>query len=375
MFSWLSIHANKLASAQTHDQKTSLAGNIARACAVFCVDEIVIFSDTPNSAAADDSFSCNHGYNPHSAEDAASGYTAFSDPANFLEHVLSYLETPPHLRRTLFPHHPNLRTAGKLQSVDMPHHLKQEEWCQYREGVSNGPAQPTHRPADEPSSKISKADKKNKNAEPNGDIQYSSINTGLPNPVTVPVAIPPHARVTVRFDESEPPASSFVALTATAVSPAAPREDLGYYWGYTVRQAESLSAVFTESPWPGGYDFCIGTSERGATLDEFFEQHPSLAQQQKTASSDTDEDASDADESAPQLRWTHLLLTFGGVAGLEKALAHDTVLQAKGVADPKDLFDAYINLVPQQGSRTIRTEEALWCGLMGLRGWVLGNGV
>lgn len=31
--------------------------------------------------------------------------------------------------------HPNLRTAGALPSLDMPHHPRSDEWCDYREGV------------------------------------------------------------------------------------------------------------------------------------------------------------------------------------------------------------------------------------------------
>merc|ERR1711977_615703 len=34
-----------IANAQSHEQRTSLAGHIARALSVFCVDEITIFSD------------------------------------------------------------------------------------------------------------------------------------------------------------------------------------------------------------------------------------------------------------------------------------------------------------------------------------------
>ena len=76
--------------------KNALVGQIARACAVFCVDEVIVFDDgqAPTRAPERD------------------GYTAYSDPNFFLYHVLSYLETPPHLRKALFPMHPDLRTAG-----------------------------------------------------------------------------------------------------------------------------------------------------------------------------------------------------------------------------------------------------------------------
>ncbi len=41
-----------------------------------------------------------------------------------------------------------------------------------------------------------------------------------------------------------------------------------------------------------------------------------------------------------------------------------------GEKNVKELFDAWVNVLPGQGSRTIRTEEAIWLGLMGLRPFV-----
>lgn len=42
--------------------------------------------------------------------------------------------------------------------------------------------------------------------------------------------------------------------------------------------------------------------------------------------------------------------------------------------DAHKMFDAWVDLCPGQGSRTIRAEEALWIGLMGLRGYVERRG-
>lgn len=52
------------------------------------------------------------------------------------------------------------------------------------------------------------------------------------------------------------------------MSPSAPRTEHGLYWGYRVRVAPSFGAVFTQSPFKGGYDVTIGTSERGTSVDE-----------------------------------------------------------------------------------------------------------
>jgi predicted SPOUT superfamily RNA methylase MTH1 len=71
----------------------------------------------------------------------------------------------------------------------------------------------------------------------------------------------------------------------------------------------------------------------------------------------------------------HLLVVFGGVAGLEAAVGADPELLDRGLtpASVSDLFDHWINVLPQQGSRTIRTEEAVWLGLMSIRGLVEQN--
>ena len=64
----------------------------------------------------------------------------------------------------------------------------------------------------------------------------------------------------------------------------------------------------------------------------------------------------------------HLLVVFGGVGGLEAAVEADPDLEA---SNPGELFQSYLNVCPEQGSRTIRTEEALLVALATLRAPVL----
>ena len=130
-------------------------------------------------------------------------------------------------------------------------------------------------------------------------------------------------------------------LRGRVISPKAPRVDKGVYWGYTVRLAEKFSHVFTKSPFKGGYDLTIGTSERGTSVDG----------------------CSLSKESTK--KFEHLLIVFGGVKGLEVALKQDEEL--KDLEDPSVLFDLYLNTCPKQGSRTIRTEEAILVSLAALR--------
>ncbi|MCJ1319059.1 hypothetical protein MMC15_004392 [Xylographa vitiligo] len=345
----IALPGSIIANAQSQDLKATLAGQIARALAVFCVDEVVIFDDGQGSRPPPyHSVSQAHQQNGH----GDTGYSGYSDPNHFLAHLLSYLETPPHLRMHLFPLHPDLRTAGTLPSLDMPHHLRAHEWCQYREGVTIKDPQRSGKEVVEEQGKKKKKRKINGSGEA---TTTSLVNAGFKTPVSIPAAIPPHTRVTLKFPNTTPPMSFQTAeLTAEAVAPSAPREEAGYYWGYAVRAASSLSTVFTECAYDGGYDLTVGTSERGVPLSSL---------------------AATTSKESPVPAFKHMLIVFGGVAGLEVAVRADAELVGMGVTQPETLFDHWVDLCPGQGSRTIRTEEAVWLGLMGLREVVLGRGM
>jgi predicted SPOUT superfamily RNA methylase MTH1 len=122
---WGSILSNTLLiwnSCVTREQRTTYAGRIARALAIFSVDEVVVFDDSPLDQR------------PASVDQDS--YTGDVDPAHFLEHILTYLETPPFMRKTLFPLHPNLRSQGLLPGLDIPSHPHKDEWMPYREGMT-----------------------------------------------------------------------------------------------------------------------------------------------------------------------------------------------------------------------------------------------
>jgi predicted SPOUT superfamily RNA methylase MTH1 len=189
------------------------------------------------------------------------------------------------------------------------------------------------------------------------------VEAGLRIPVTIDAEIPPSTRVTLKFEPgAEEAAKNTKAkeIKAEAVNPDEPREEAGYYWGYNVRRAGSLSAVFEECTYDGGYDVTIGTSERGILLESLY------------STSDGEQDGEDGDGSLAG-HFNHLLVVFGGVSGLEVAVKNDPELQKLGVKEAKDVFDRWVNVCPGQGSRTIRTEEAVWIGLMGLRRLVTRN--
>ena len=225
--------------------------------------------------------------------------------------------------------HPDLRTAGALPSLDMPHHLRSDESCPYREGLTV------------------------RTGIGSGGAIGTTVDCGLQQQAFVPVDLESNTRVTVRLPQQITAGEK--PLDCEAVAPDTPREEAGYYWGYSVRQASSLSAAFTESPYDGGYDTSIGMSERGKPLDSLL-NNSSGARVEPT--------------------WNHLLIVFGGIAGLEAALRVDKELLSSGVTEASEVFDHWINLVPSQGSRTIRTEEAVWIGLSSLQPIVeMRNGI
>ncbi|ENN75266.1 hypothetical protein YQE_08182, partial [Dendroctonus ponderosae] len=223
-----------------------------------------------------------------------------------LSKILQYLECPQYLRKFFFPIQNDLKYCGLLNPLNAPHHLSVKDNFIFREGVVlNTPVK---------------------------DGKGSTVNVGLLRQVRVNQALVPGIRCTVKLLPQEP---NIKKLKGILVSPNLPRSETGIYWGYSVRVANSLSDVFSQCPYKEGYDLTIGTSDRGSAVDQFV---------------------------CP--KYKHLLVVFGGVQGLEAALENDSVLDAD---DPKLLFHNYLNTIPEQGSRTIRTEEAILISLAALR--------
>lgn len=141
----------------------------------------------------------------------------------------------------------------------------------------------------------------------------------------------PGTRVTVMLP---PKNQGSHKLNGVVVSPTEPRRKLGLYWGYEVRLAATISDVFAHCPYKKGYNLSIGTSDKGIAINNvnFEKKHKKI----------------------------HLLIMFGGLKGLEFALESDERLD---VEDVSLLFDHYLNTCPNQGTRTIRTEEAILISL------------
>lgn len=96
------------------------------------------------------------------------------------------------------------------------------------------------------------------------------------------------------------------------VAPEQASAELGAYWGYTVRVADSLQALFDESPFDRGYDLKLGIDSSGEPV-----------------STHTFADCDDVE---------HVLLVFGGLDGLEGLVEADESLKVK-LEEYQSIFD------------------------------------
>ncbi|KAL5995946.1 hypothetical protein ACLOJK_026019 [Asimina triloba] len=302
-------------NAQSFELATRLAGQIARAATIFRVDEVIVFDNKVSSA--DDSGVAES----EDAGDSESG-------APFL---------------------------GMLPPLDAPHHLRRHEWAPYREAamtleivlkivhdwsyqqreicgdIDTGPGQRLQEylkplDLDYPIVRHARVTLKGKPSNSTGTF----VDVGLNKNVIVEGVLEPGKRVTVAMGTNRQLETDYLRKV---VPSSKPREELGQYWGYKVRYASNISQIFSGCPHEGGYDYTIGTSEHGHII-------------------------SSSELAIPTFR--HLLIAFGGLGGLEENIEEDCDLKGK---DVQKVFDAYLNICPHQGSRTIRTEEAIFIAL------------
>lgn len=284
----IALPGSILDNAQSQELRTYLVGQIARAAVIFKVNEIIVFDES--------------GMMTKSATMSQKTQSTVQ-----MVHILQYLECPQYLRKTLFPRHNHLQYAGLLNPLDCPHHMRKDDEMEFREGVV-----------------LEKAVKPGRG---------SYVDVGLIKEVEIDKELVPGIRVTVQLLDRIVKAGKM--RQGKAVSPSMPSTHAGLYWGYEVRMASCLGDVFKDSPYEGGYDLTVGTSERGKSVDNFQMPH-----------------------------FRHLLIVFGGLNGLEASLDADPDLN---VTDPCQLFNHYLNTCPEQGSRTIRTEEAILITLSAIR--------
>ena len=321
----IALPGSIVANCQTKELRTQLVGQIARMATIYHVDEIIVYDDKLSKDVKD----FRNGYRRRGNDDnnkqgprdgTPQSETKTTDdtprdehhkehrppldPHAFMARILQYCECPQYLRRAFFPMSPDLQFAGLLAPVDAPHHVRAGDRSKYREGVVLDKTSPSGK---------------------------SLVNCGIRGrPVEIDMSLSAGLRCTVQLDPAAYHQSG--PIRGKVVSPSAPREEDGTYWGYTTRMVDSLKAVFDDAPFEGGYDLKIGTSERGdRSLEGSSYQLPS---------------------------YQHALIVFGGVAGIEECVDADENMKIPG-SQSRQLFDLWLNICPFQGSRTIRTEEAV----------------
>ena len=273
-------------NAQSKELRTYLIGEIARTLGIFKISEVIIFHDKLKDNS--------------------------KDYINYFIKNLQYLETPQYLRKTLFPMSEDLKLSGLMNPLESQHHLRKDEWSPYREGCV----------LDRPVS---------------GD--YSWVNIGLNKDCKINQKLPPKTRVTVKLNESNfNPKLKY--YTGSLVSMSEPFIKNGTYWGYVVRVCETYNDIFNNSIYKEGYDFIIGTSDKG-------------------------ENYRNADFSKKK-DFKHCLIIFGGISGIEGMMIDDEHNKLNS-SDIAKNFDLYLNTCMNQGLRTIRTEEAILITLAVIR--------
>ncbi|KAJ9460444.1 putative methyltransferase B0361.6 [Diplonema papillatum] len=284
--------------------QTYVVGQISRALAVYRVEEIIIFNEHDSWEPPADELFAEH--------------ARFSSSTAFVARNLMLTECPQYLKKPLFPLHIDTRDCGALPPLMLESHPLATDDVDYREGMAIAPED-----------------------KPEADLS-SVIECGIDQPIKLSVEIPVGMRVTVKLDREPEQADGKkrkrapITYTGTPIT----RQDLldtGAYWGYTVRTAQSLSDAMGP---PGEYDYIIGTSERGVPVRDpaFRESLPD-------------------DIKRP-------LLVVGGPGGLEKCIAGDRYLRRLA---PEKIFNAWVNVLPNQGSKTIRSEEALFMCLASMQ--------
>uniref|UniRef100_A0A8R1Y2A5 Uncharacterized protein n=2 Tax=Onchocerca TaxID=6281 RepID=A0A8R1Y2A5_ONCVO len=227
-----------------------------------------------------------------------------------LARILEFMECPQYLRKTLFPLQKTLKYAGILNPLDCPHHLRASDLSiPYREGiVLDKPVKTGHGPV---------------------------CNIGLYKEIRIneEVALKPGTRVTVKVLDIY---SERKRYHGCLVNSQQIKQEAGLYWGYKVRIALSLHDALNAEE----YDIIIGTSERGKPVNRF---------------------------EMPLSEKNRILIVFGGLEGLEAAVKADKSINC---STPDELFEHYLNVVPGQGSRIIRTEEAIPITLATLRSMI-----
>jgi hypothetical protein len=219
--------------------------------------------------------------------------------------ILKFVETPQYLRKRVFRLTSNLRYTGILPPLqtpphNVPHSIRECKFGDCREGVIVGRR-----------------------------ANYLLVDVGLEKLLEATGEYAVGTRVTARITEiAKDLIGEIIDGTETGVPQPYKMET---YWGYQVTNANSALGKFVKNR---DFDLKMGTSRYGSAIQAVW---PRLTASLKTAK--------------------QIMIAFGSPKiGLKEILAQEGEI-------PEDVFDYYVNTVPDQGVSTVRTEEAVLISL------------
>jgi predicted SPOUT superfamily RNA methylase MTH1 len=252
-------------------EKTYKIGQIGRACSIFRVEQIIIYSDKIESDQTKEE--------------------------SLVASILKYMDIPQYLRKMLVRIDPQLSFVGILPPLRSPHHRfsrKQEELKlgMFRQGAV--------------------IDSRN---------GHSLVDIGVDEPAIIEGSFAKRKRITVKLT------SIGEKLTAIKLD----ESEIRIYWGFNVTVTKLPLAESTKKI---GFDLIISTSKYG---DEIMEVFPLL----KTA----------------WKKSKNVLVSFGSpTQGLKEILTKEDL-------EMSEYSDFMINMIPNQGVETVRSEEAVFSSL------------
>lgn len=261
---WVAIPDSSLSDEQTRRDKSIKIGQFARACSIFRVTRIYIYHDSLSKFERED--------------------------PDLLRTILRYLDTPQYLRKALYPRMHQLEYAGILHPIKAPHHKPPEDIKRVLTGdVRTGVV-----------------------AKVKGQL---FVEVGLGALVPFMGQGFEGKKVNVKFISPYP---NLKAIEAT-------EEDIFEYWGYEVKEVQSLGKLLASAE---NAEIVI-TSRKGSY---FKNVETKLAERAKVAK--------------------NILVVFGA----PKYGVHD-ILAKEGASIKQQEF--VVNMFPNQATETVRLEEAL----------------
>ncbi|MCS4542270.1 MAG: RNA-binding protein [Euryarchaeota archaeon] len=253
--------------------RTFKVGQIARAAAIFRVNEIVVYHDN----------------DPNVKDQERDG--------DFIVLVLNYMETPQYLRKILFPVHPWLKYAGVLPPLRTPHHPIEDKFSMVQAGeIREGCVTEV-------------------------TSEGALVDVGLDQLVLVTSPnLKPKARVTIRITDMERPLGEIIR-----------RDEISQYWGYCVKNSKKPLGMTVKELKP---DFVIGTSKNAPFIQELKQEILEKLKKIKNC-----------------------VILFGSpFAGIDEILAREKLTRS-------EIAGITINTIPNQGTETVRTQEAVFATL------------